>query len=71
MLTRVNITLLVIYPFLGGPNRFVVSEFHTKCPNFDNALWWWPSWISDPHKKGKFVRDYAMTFHVQLVQSNF
>jgi hypothetical protein len=27
---------------------------------------WQPSWISDPHRNESFVRDYPVTFHVQL-----
>ena len=56
---------LTVVNYFGGPNRFAASEFHTKCPNLDNVLWWWPSRISDPHKQRKFVRDYAMTFQIQ------
>jgi hypothetical protein len=34
-------------------------------------IWWWPSWISDPHKKQKLgkghTNDHSFTVWVQSV----
>jgi hypothetical protein len=34
-------------------------------------IWWWPSWISDPHKKQKLgkghTNDHSVTVCVQSV----
>ena len=35
------------------------------------VLWWWPSWISDRHKKQQLVKDIPMIIHLQFGFSQF